>query len=170
MIRARRLIAASVLLSLSSVLAGCGGGGISSFDPMDLLDFMDTKKKLPGDRKPVFPEGVPGLEQGVPKDLYKGANQQAVDPAQQQAAVPPAPEPVEKKPARRAAKPRAAQAPAAAPAAEPDGEAEAAPPPPKPKRQRAAAPAAQPAEPAAAPAQQSQSAFPAPLPSGSFSR
>ena len=44
-----------------------------------MLDLLDTKKKLPGERKPVFPEGVPGLEQGVPKDLYKGARQQQLD-------------------------------------------------------------------------------------------
>ena len=50
-----------------------------------MLDFLDTKKKLPGERKPVFPEGVPGLEQGVPKDLYKGARQQQID--QQNAAA-----------------------------------------------------------------------------------
>src|SRR6267378_6281772 len=95
--RFQRLIAASVLIALSGALAGCGGGGgISSFDPSDLLDFLDTKKKLPGERKPVFPDGVPGLEQGVPKDLYKGAQQQ---PDQQNAqaataaAAPPPPEP-----------------------------------------------------------------------------
>ena len=41
-----------------------------------MLDFLDTKKKLPGERKPVFPDGVPGLEQGVPKELYKGAAQE----------------------------------------------------------------------------------------------
>src|SRR5229473_6345262 len=73
--RSQRLIAATVLVALSGALAGCTGG-FSSFDPTDMLDFLDTKKKLPGDRKPVFPEGVPGLEQGVPKDLYKGARQQ----------------------------------------------------------------------------------------------
>src|SRR5882724_2196375 len=73
--RSQRLIAAGVLLALCGLLAGCGGGGggISSFDPTDLLDFLDTKKKLAGDRKEVFPEGVPGLEQGVPKEIYKGA-------------------------------------------------------------------------------------------------
>src|SRR2546423_869394 len=43
----------------------------NAWNPPDLLDFLDTKKRLPGERKPVFPEGVPGLEQGVPKDLYK---------------------------------------------------------------------------------------------------
>ena len=71
--RSQRLIATAVVIALSGVLAGCGGGGMSSFDPSDMLDFLDTKKKLPGERKPVFPEGVPGLEQGVPKDLYKGS-------------------------------------------------------------------------------------------------
>ena len=70
--RSQRLIAATVLVALSGALAGCCGG-MSNFDPTDMLDFLDTKKKLPGERKPVFPEGVPGLEQGVPKDLYKGA-------------------------------------------------------------------------------------------------
>src|ERR1700733_2872412 len=77
--RPQRLIAATVLVALSSALAGCGSMG--NFDPSDLLDFLDTKKKLPGDRKPVFPEGVPGLEQGVPKELYKGAAQQQDAPA-----------------------------------------------------------------------------------------
>src|SRR5215510_12259172 len=67
--RPQRLIAATVLIALSGALAGCGSMG--NFDPSDLLDFLDTKKKLPGERKPVFPDGVPGLEQGVPKDLYK---------------------------------------------------------------------------------------------------
>ena len=72
--RPQRLIATAVLIALSGALAGCGSTG--SFDPSDLLDFLDTKKKLPGDRKAVFPEGVPGLEQGVPKDLSRGARQQ----------------------------------------------------------------------------------------------
>src|SRR5712672_1930474 len=85
--RSQRLIAASVLIALSSALAGCGGGGISSFDPSDLLDFLDTKKKLPGERKPVFPEGVPGLEQGVPRELYKGSRQQQIDQQNAQAAA-----------------------------------------------------------------------------------
>src|SRR6516225_4621662 len=72
----QRLIAASVLMTLSGAVAGCSGS-VSSWDPMDMLDFLDTKKKLPGERKPVFPDGVPGLEQGVPKSLYKGAQQDA---------------------------------------------------------------------------------------------
>ena len=87
--RSQRLIATAVLIALSSALAGCGSTG--NFDPSDLLDFLDTKKKLPGDRKPVFPEGVPGLEQGVPKDLYKGTRQQVDDPNAQAAAAAPPP-------------------------------------------------------------------------------
>src|ERR1700730_14905397 len=73
--RKNRPIAASVLVALSGAVAGCSSS-FSSWDPSDMLDWIDTKKKLPGDRKPVFPEGVPGLEQGVPKQLYKGAAQQ----------------------------------------------------------------------------------------------
>ena len=93
--RPQRLIAATVLIALSSALAGCGSMG--SFDPSDLLDFLDTKKKLPGERKPVFPEGVPGLEQGVPKDLYKGSRQQQIDEQNAQAAAAAAPPPQEPK-------------------------------------------------------------------------
>src|SRR3954451_2910729 len=81
----KNLIALAVVAALSGALAGCGGGGMANFDPSDMLDFLDTKKKLPGERKPVFPEGVPGLEQGVPKDLYKGSRQEQID--QQNAAV-----------------------------------------------------------------------------------
>src|SRR6266550_596691 len=82
--RSQRLIAATVLVALSSALGGCSGG-LSNWDPTDLLDFLDTKKKLPGERKAVFPDGVPGLEQGVPKELYKGSAQERID--QQNAAA-----------------------------------------------------------------------------------
>src|SRR5438128_9637038 len=109
--RPQRLIATAVLIALSGALAGCGSTG--NFDPSDLLDFLDTKKKLPGERKPVFPEGVPGLEQGVPKDLYKGARQQQIDDPNAQAAAAPPEEPKSK----RGAKSKGKQA--AAPAAEP---------------------------------------------------
>ncbi|MCK1639353.1 hypothetical protein IVA95_17490 [Bradyrhizobium sp. 157] len=170
--RPQRLIAAAILVALSGALAGCGGGGLGNFDPTDMLDFLDTKKKLPGERKPVFPEGVPGLEQGVPKDLYRGANQQVEDPnAQAAAAAPP-----EELKSKRGAKSRSKQAAAPA-AADPDaapeeeGSTAAAPPAPKPAkivRKRTTAP---PPDQSAAPAQSSQrSAFPAPMPSGSFSR
>ena len=163
--RPQRLIAAAILVALSGALAGCGS--TAGFDPSDLLDFLDTKKKLPGDRKPVFPEGVPGLEQGVPKDLYKGARQQDDPNAQAAAAAPP---PVEEPKSKRGAKSKGKQAaaPAAAdPDAAPEEEAAAAPPAPKPAkivRKRTTAP---PPDQSAAPA---QSAFPAPVPSGTFTR
>ncbi|WP_407192409.1 hypothetical protein [Bradyrhizobium sp. STM 3566] len=180
--RTPRLIAAAILIAFTGVLGGC-----SSFDPSDMLDFLDTKKKLPGERKPVFPEGVPGLEQGVPKEMYKGAQQQDAN-APAVAALPAEPPPEPAKPAKGSKAKRtkqpaaAAAAPAEAPAGEVDGEAqpEAAPataaPPPKHKivRKRTTAPSpdqpAQQAQPAQTTQQQSQSAFPAPLPSGSFSR
>ena len=183
--RTPRLIAAAVLIAFTGVLGGC-----SSFDPSDLLDFLDTKKKLPGERRPVFPEGVPGLEQGVPKDMYKGAQQDPNAPAV--AALPAEPPPAEPAKSSTSAKGKKAKqpgstavAPAEAPAGEVDGEAqpEAAPapaaPPPKhkivrkrttapPPDQQAAQPSAQPAQPTQQ--QQTQGAFPAPLPSGTFSR
>jgi hypothetical protein len=167
--RPQRLIATAVLIALSGALAGCGS--TAGFDPSDLLDFLDTKKKLPGERKPVFPEGVPGLEQGVPKDLYKGSRQQVEDPNAQAAAPPPAEEPKSKRGAK--SKGKQAAAPAADPDAAPEeeGSTAAAPPAPKPAkivRKRTTAP---PPDQSAAPAQSpQQSAFPAPMPSGTFTR
>jgi hypothetical protein len=183
----QRLIAAAVLIAFSGLLGACSSGG---FDPSDLMDWLDTKKKLPGDRKPVFPEGVPGLEQGVPKDLYKGAQQQQ-DQQNADAAAAGAAPPAEPPKSAKAAKSKktrqpatAAAAPAETPAGEVNGEAqpEAAPPaaapPPKQKivRKRTTAPppdqdqTAQPAQSTQATQQQSQGAFPAPMPSGSFTR
>src|SRR4051794_8102076 len=99
--RSQRLIAASVLVALLSALAGCSSG-LYNWDPSDLLDFLDTKKKLPGERKPVFPEGVPGLEQGVPKELYKGnAEQRQEQNARTAAAVAAAPEDIKPKQASK---------------------------------------------------------------------
>src|SRR2546430_11984849 len=113
--RSQHLIAASVLIALSGTLAGCSSG-FGGWDPSDLLDFLDTKKKLPGERKPVFPDGVPGLEQGVPKDLYKGASQQQiVDPNAQTAVAPPLQPPPGSK--SKSAKSKGKQAPVAVSAA-----------------------------------------------------
>lgn len=178
--RTQRLIAAAVLAAMSVTLAGCGGGG--AFDPTDLMDWFDTKKKVPGERKPVFPEGVPGVEQGVPRELYKGAQQQ--EPPPPVAETPPAPEPKGK---RSGTKSTARSAPRSVAPVEPAQDAPdadevstaapPAPPPAKPKRQRITAPppdpAPQPQQQQAAPPSQPQSSpapFPAPLPSGSFSR
>src|SRR3954469_2429305 len=137
--RSQRLIAAAVAVALSGALAGCSSS-IGNWDPTDLLDFLDTKKKLPGERKPVFPEGVPGLEQGVPKSLYKGSAQEQID--QQNAAAAAAAQPVEepksKSRTKNKGKQSASTAPTAAPAAEAapeeDGSTAAAPPAPKPQK------------------------------------
>jgi hypothetical protein len=183
--RSQRLIAAAVLIALSGVLAGCSSS-LSNFDPSDLLDFLDTKKKLPGERKPVFPDGVPGLEQGVPKELYKGSAQERLDQQNAQAAAaasaPPPEQPKSKHAAKSKGKPpaTASTAPTAAPdpdaAPEEEGGTAAAPPAPKPKkivRRRTTAPPpdqpAQPGQPAQS-SQQSAAPFPAPMPSGTFSR
>src|SRR6266576_1386040 len=125
--RSHRLIAAAVLIALSGALAGCTGG-MSSFDPSDMLDWLDTKKKLPGERKPVFPEGVPGLEQGVPKNLYKGSAQEQIDQQNAQAAAAAAqsaegPKPKQSAKSKSKGKQSAAVSAAPEPAAAPDGEA-----------------------------------------------
>jgi len=182
--RPQRLIAAAVLISLSGALAGCSTG-FSNFDPSDLLDFLDTKKKLPGERKPVFPEGVPGLEQGVPRELYKGSRQEQIDQQNAQAAAAASAPPPEAPKSKRAAKGKPAtstapapdQAAAPDPATEEEGSTAAAPPPPKPpkivRRRTTAPPPDPPAAPqgqSAQPAQQSAAPFPAPMPSGTFTR
>src|ERR1700688_1633340 len=71
------------LAALSPALTGC-----ENFD-MDKLDVfgLNEKKKLPGERKAVFPQGVPGVTQGIPQDLVKG-NQPAPDAAQTPGAEP----------------------------------------------------------------------------------
>lgn len=81
---ARATFAVSAL-SLGLMVAGCGS--MDQFDPTDLFssDIFVTKKKLPGDRQPVFPEGTPGVPQGVPAELIKGNNQAAAEPATTQA-------------------------------------------------------------------------------------
>src|SRR5437588_4172000 len=118
--RSQRLIAAAVVITLSGALAGCAGG-MSSFDPSDLLDFLDTKKTLPGERKPVFPEGVPGLEQGVPKELYKGNAQQLQEQnARTAAAAAAAPEDAKSKPSKSRSKSKQAATTSTEPVAAPD--------------------------------------------------
>jgi len=145
-----------MLVAVACVLSGCGGSTVNSFDPTDMLSFLDTKKPLPGARKPVFPEGVPGVEQGVPKELYKGEQQNDLAATAPAAAPPPAaaaeaPPPAAPKKKVRTAKRKSITAP-------PPDEAPAEAPPPR-QQQPAAAP----------PQQQQMSPFPAPLPSGSFS-
>src|SRR3954468_7896473 len=95
--RGRLILIFVGLLAIAPVLAAC-----TDFDP-DKLDFfhLNEKKKLPGDRKPMFPEGVPGVTQGIPPELTKGHQ----PPAEAETAKVAEPEPVKPKPkvARRPA-------------------------------------------------------------------
>src|SRR5436305_12449480 len=81
-----------LLLPLGGMLAGC--------DTLENFQIFDTKKKLPGERQPVFPNGVPGVTQGIPPELVKGYQEQPTpDPAAAAAAAtaekiePPKPQP-----------------------------------------------------------------------------
>ena len=66
-----RSIVTAGVLAFGLALAGC-----DSFDPLDKLADFDimgvSKKPLPGERRPVFDQGVPGVPQGVPPELVKG--------------------------------------------------------------------------------------------------
>lgn len=72
----RRNRVALTVAFLSLVLAGCESSSnildkvqdsVSDFNP-----FGTGKKPLPGQRKALFPEGVPGVQQGVPSELVTG--------------------------------------------------------------------------------------------------
>ena len=56
------------MMRIASVLAL--GLSLSACEYLENL--MDTKKPLPGERKPVFSDGVPGVPQGVPPELVRG--------------------------------------------------------------------------------------------------
>jgi hypothetical protein len=64
-------IAPVAALAFALALAGC-----DSFDPLDKFqdwDIMSTSKTpMKGERREVFPQGVPGVPQGVPPDMVKG--------------------------------------------------------------------------------------------------
>ena len=69
-------------LTVGALLIGFSLVACEDFDPSAILDseLFNTKKKLPGERIPVFPEGTPGVPQGVPPELVKGY-QAPPDPA-----------------------------------------------------------------------------------------
>ena len=101
-------------LSFGPMLAGC-----ENFDPTAIFDaeIFNTKKKLPGERKAVFPEGTPGVPQGVPQELVKGYQEPAA-PTQEAQAAAPKPPPAEAKPKPKpqpkvAAKPKEESTPTA---------------------------------------------------------
>jgi hypothetical protein len=167
--RMQRIILLATFVAVVPVLSGC-----ANFDPESLDIFgLGEKKKLPGDRKPVFPEGVPGVTQGVPPQYIKG-NQPPADAAQgaDQVAPPAAapaeeakPEPAAKpKPKRKvAAKPKPKPAAPASQEQQPQGKSQA-----QPQGQQAQAPAAWPQ--GSTPPAGAAAPWPAPPPAGTFSR
>jgi len=171
--RLPRIALLSVLVLAAPALSGC-----ANFDP-DSLDIfgLNEKKKLPGERKDLFPEGVPGVSQGIPPEYRMGAQQPTADaapaiPAEPQAA----PQQAATAPVQQEApkpKPRTVRRTAPKPAATTTAA-------PVTPVQSQSAPAAQttqqqaPASAWPAPAQgttsSSGSAWPAPQPSGTFQR
>ncbi|MFZ5690271.1 MAG: hypothetical protein ACOY5F_03355 [Pseudomonadota bacterium] len=171
MAKASRSTLVMAALCAALGLSGCANG---NFDLDPATWFPDGKKKLPGERRELFPEGVPGVTQGIPPELIRGnpAQQAAQDPAlapaqdqqqgEQQAQDKPKPRP------KKVARPR----PAPAPEPEPDAE-------PAPRASQSAPRQAQPASSGAWPAPQAQQqqqqapaagAWPAPPAAGTFTR
>jgi hypothetical protein len=68
-----RLVLVVAMIAAGPVLSAC--------DSFDSLELFDTEKKLEGQRKPVFPEGVPGVSSGVPAELVKGYREPDSGPA-----------------------------------------------------------------------------------------
>jgi hypothetical protein len=99
-------------------LAACTAGG--QFDPTEAVsaDIFNTKKKISGDREPLFPQGVPGAETGVPPDLVKGYQPPPEAPALA-ASEPPATgkATAAQNPAKPKPKPKVARAPTTTPQA-----------------------------------------------------
>src|SRR6202167_2628161 len=115
--RFSKLVWPAAVCGLGIVLGICTPGG--QFDPTEVLsnEMFNTKKKIQGDREPLFPNGVPGAETGVPPDLMKGYQA----PPEQAAAVETPntaakPVPAAEKPKPPKPKPKAAVARASPPA------------------------------------------------------
>jgi hypothetical protein len=98
----RRTILTVALLASATMLGGC-----STFDP---TEWFNTKKPLPGDRKEMFPGGVPGVTQGVPPELVEGYREPEPPPPQV-VEEKPKPKPKPKPRPKQAAAPRAAPPP-----------------------------------------------------------
>ena len=100
---AARKLSALLVLAASFGLGGC--------ENQALLQWFDNKPKLQGNRVPVFPEGVPGVQQGVPPELMKGYQAQTDQQVQTQAAAEEAQKTAEEERKRAQAERRAAAPP-----------------------------------------------------------
>ena len=180
--RIHRAVLLALLIGFGPVLAGCADG----FD-MDKLDVLglNKKKPLPGSRHALFPEGVPGVQQGIPAEYMKGnvAQQQQpgaavpIDPLKPEQAQPsqtaaaeeqPAEKPKPKPHKRVAAKPKPTRINVSTQPQQPPADQGASPWP------SSAPPKQQPAQQAGSPWPNDQQAAPAPWPSapppGTFSK
>jgi len=125
-----RIVLLVGLIALAPVLAGCESFDTEKFD----IFALNEKKKLPGERKEVFPEGVPGVAQGLPPE-YQRKKQDGAPPAvtaggtpegaatlaqpDKTAAVAPVEEPKPKAKPKRKPKPQTTARPAAQPVVQP---------------------------------------------------
>jgi len=103
-----------ILLIASLLAAGLGLSGCESLGNFDPESWFNPKKPLPGERKAMFPSGVPGVPQGVPAELVKGYQPPPDIPPEVATQEAPKPRfvPPERKPAAKPApKPRQAAAP-----------------------------------------------------------
>jgi hypothetical protein len=109
-----RILVLAVLATVTGTLTACSG-----FDP-DKLDVfgLNEKKKLPGERREVFPGGVPGVTQGIPPEYLKGnqpaaetAEAPAGEPGKEKTAAAAESEPAPKPKPKRTPKPRTASKP-----------------------------------------------------------
>lgn len=114
-VRYRRITVPALLIVFGLGLSGCETSDMMDKMQETIGDFnpFGTKKQpLPGQRRAVFPEGVPGVQQGVPAEMMKGA-QQIPDPnAPAVIEAPPETAAAEEKPkpkAVRVARPRPAE-------------------------------------------------------------
>jgi hypothetical protein len=129
--RMKRIVLLAGLLAIAPVLAGCEDFDIDKFD----IFGINQKKKLPGERKELFPQGVPGVSQGIPPEYLKEnqpppeaaqapaaepANTAAPAPAGKTAALAPAEEPKPKP--KRKPKPKTAARPATQVTVQPTGQ------------------------------------------------
>ena len=69
-----QLVRMACALALTFVLASCDSLG-------DLENMFNTKKPLPGERKPVFAEGVPGVPKGIPPELVRPGDAEWIESA-----------------------------------------------------------------------------------------
>jgi hypothetical protein len=162
-----------LILVLAALCAGFGLSSCASSTGQVELDpaywFPDGKTKLPGERREVFPGGVPGVTQGIPPELVRGnpaaQQEQALAPVQE---TPPKPQAQENQKPR----PKKVARPRPAPAPEPESQAQAARPAPQQQPPTGAWPASQPQQQpqASAPQAPAPQAWPAPPASGTFTR